>query len=191
MIEIPRRIIPSRVACAALTLGLAIAPLGAIAQDSLTGCPATAERAWIDDGSVSAIALGPSCETAALVLMLRDGEGALLYVGAHHPQDLFGFEEATVSPAAMTAALEDWVAGGWPERGGELPEWDDEAQGALGGEFPFYVEPWLDAELYNSIRDENGPILCYIQGMESLACIARYPDAFGAWVRIGAQSFPG
>jgi hypothetical protein len=181
----------SRSAIAGLIAATLLTPLGASAQDSLTGCPASAERAWIEGRTVSAIALGPSCAQAALLITLRDADGALLYADTHQVEYLFGFEEATGSPETMTAALDEWIQGGWPERGGELPAWSDETPGALGGEFPFYVDRDMDEADYTRIREENKPLFCYIQGMESVACLGLYPETDDLWVKIGAQSFPG
>ena len=182
---------PLRSAFAGVAATTLLAPLGAAAQDSLTGCPASAERAWIEGRTVSAIAIGPSCAQAVLMITLREADGTLLYADTPQAEHLFGFEEAVGSPQTMTAALEEWILPGWPERGGELPAWSDEAMGALGGEFPFYVEPEMDESAYSRIREADGPLFCYIQGMESVACLGLYPESENLWVKIGAQSFPG
>jgi hypothetical protein len=56
-------------------------------------------------------------------------------------------------------------------------------------EFPFYLEPeWNDRVGYEELRARNAPMYCYVQGMESLACLALQD---GQLYKIGVQSFPG
>ena len=70
-----------------------------------------------------------------------------------------------------------------------LPEWPANAQAPESGEFPFYPEEGYDREAYNALRTNNLPLYCYVQGMESLACIAFSGE--GEVSKIGVQSFPG
>lgn len=58
----------------------------------------------------------------------------------------------------------------------------------MSGEFPFYVEEGLDRAAYEAVRGRDAPMFCYIQGMESAACLALED---GRLAKIGVQSFPG
>jgi hypothetical protein len=57
------------------------------------------------------------------------------------------------------------------------------------GEFPFYPEEGMDQVTYEQIRAEKQKIFCYVQGMESIACVAISKN--GAATKIGVQTFPG
>ena len=56
------------------------------------------------------------------------------------------------------------------------------------GEFPFYPEPYYDRSGYEVLRQSDVPLFCYVQGMESIACVALEN---GRMEKVGVQSFPG
>ena len=69
-----------------------------------------------------------------------------------------------------------------------LPAWPENAESPAAGEFPFHVAEGWDRTAYESIRAADRPLLCYVQGMESMGCLAA---ADGEVTKIGVQSFPG
>ncbi len=69
-----------------------------------------------------------------------------------------------------------------------LPDWPANADGPQSGEFPFYPEAGYDRESYMTLRANDLPLFCYVQGMESMGCLAA---ADGEVTKIGVQSFPG
>ena len=58
----------------------------------------------------------------------------------------------------------------------------------MSGEFPLYLEDGTTREDYAALRVKKLPMFCYVQGMESQACLALED---GGLRKIGAQSFPG
>ena len=58
----------------------------------------------------------------------------------------------------------------------------------MNEEFPFYTEAAFDRAAYEALRARDAAMLCFVQGMESLACYA--PEG-ARLVKIGVQSFPG
>lgn len=123
-----------------------------------------------------------------MFLVVRDGAGDIVWSHAAAAAHLFGVNEAGNS-AEMSAALSDWAshAAQWPQTTADLPEWEAGAD-APGGEFPFYPEQWIDRDAYLELRAKAEPMYCYVQGMESMACLTVYFDRLE---KIGVQSFPG
>ena len=73
---------------------------------------------------------------------------------------------------------------------GDLPEWKKGAEAPSPlGEFPFYPDQGVDQETYAKIRAEKQAVFCYVQGMESMACVAIARD--GTATKVGVQTFPG
>ncbi len=158
------------------------------------GCDARASVSWASsadpNASVEAITTGPDCARAVATLIIRNGSGEPIYADTHIPSQVMTLAQAS-TPAAMQTALAEWIA---PESNttmqttGALPEWPANADSPQSGEFPFYVEEGTTRELYNTIRDANTPLYCFVQGMESLACLALRD---GALEKVGVQSFLG
>jgi hypothetical protein len=100
------------------------------------------------------------------------------------------FVDANTVPK-MRAALRDWLEQTHPFKStGDLPEWKQGADApAMLGEFPFYPEENMNQSGYAKIRAEKQKIFCYVQGMESMACVAISKD--GVATKVGVQSFPG
>jgi len=140
--------------------------------------------------TVEAFSNGPDCEHAVATIVVRDLQNNVLWADAGPTRYLFGLNEARDAPA-MQAALSDWIATDNQAfaSSAALPAWPANAESPESGEFPFYVEPeWADREGYESLRAEGVPIYCYVQGMESLSCVALQN---GSMHKVGVQSFPG
>jgi hypothetical protein len=58
----------------------------------------------------------------------------------------------------------------------------------MWGVFPFYPSEGVTREAYLAARAANAPMWCFVQGMESQACLVLRD---GAITELGAQSFPG
>lgn len=183
---------PRQLAAAAAALCLSTLP--ALADPSDAPCATAAQAAWGAAGPgavISATAEGPVCTTAAVLLTVRDADGTLLLVESFRAQDLFGVSDARTA-AEMTGALATWIAQDMPDWAttAGLPDWPAGAEGPDAGEFPFYPEPGIDREGYLAWRAQAAPMLCLVQGMESLACFA-LDRAAGRLEKLGVQLFPG
>lgn len=83
--------------------------------------------------------------------------------------------ESAHSPETLAAALANWIN---PANNttmlatSALPEWPVGAPQPANAEFPFYPEANITREAYARLRAENRPLLCYVQGSESMACLA-------------------
>lgn len=181
-----------------VSIAAAMALAGCVQQidqrESAAGCAAAATDSWrpaAGDGlRVEARAAGPDCERAVATLAIRNGEGRVLWAEAYPTEHVMVLADARDS-AAMEAALAEWIA---PETdttmqtSAALPEWPDTAETPQNGEFPFYPAEGYDREAYNALRASELPLYCYVQGIESMACLVLRD---GALEKIGLQSFPG
>jgi hypothetical protein len=156
------------------------------------GCDARAVHEWVAGEtqlSVEATTVGPDCSRAVATFVVRDGSGVPLYTDVHIAEHVMTLAPAR-DQAAMQTALEEWVM---PSTmmisSSALPDWPANAAAPQNGEFPFYPEEGYDRESYMALRTNNVPLFCYVQGMESMACIAFSGD--GDVSKIGVQSFPG
>jgi len=159
------------------------------------GCDARATSQWVagtDTFSVEATTIGPDCARAVATLVIRNSSGEPIYAEAHVTANVMTLASAA-DPAAMQTALTEWVDTSNPAfaNTGALPEWPANADAPTGGEFPFYPDnhPYgYDREAWAALRTAAYPMFCYVQGMESLACLT-YGD--GGIEFIGVQTFPG
>lgn len=164
-------------------------------QDVMSeGCDARATAQWSTaadaSASVEAITTGPDCARAVATLIIRNGSGEPIYSATHIPSQVMTLAPAS-TPQAMQAALAEWIdpAGNTTmQTSSALPEWPANADSPQNGEFPFYRAEGYTRELYNEVRSANVPLYCYVQGMESLNCLALRD---GALETVGVQSFPG
>lgn len=164
-------------------------------QDVMSeGCDARATAQWATElepnASIEAITTGPDCARSVATLIIRNGSGEPLYSSTHLPPHVMTLAEAT-TPALMQTALQQWIdpaSNTTMQTSSALPEWPANADGPQNGEFPFYVDEGYTRELYNEIRNANLPLYCFVQGMESLRCLALRN---GALESVGVQSFPG
>lgn len=164
-------------------------------QDVMSeGCTARATAQWATDAdpnaSIEASTTGPDCARAVATLIIRNGSGEPLYATTHLPQHVMTLAQAS-TPEAMQTALHEWIdpaSNTTLQTSSALPEWPENATEPQNGEFPFYPEDGVGRETYNEVRAANVPMYCYVQGMESLACLALRN---GALESVGVQTFPG
>jgi len=163
------------------------------AQTAETGCSLSASNQWQAGGTtftVEGATSGPDCEHAVATLVLRNADGVAIWAEAHITEDIMVLKPAH-DVAAMRTALAEWID---PAKNttmlstSALPEWPENAEMPESGEFPFYPAEGYDRETYTALRAANLPLFCYVQGMESLACLS-YGD--GGVEKIGVQTFPG
>lgn len=177
MTKLARRIAPA--------LALLAAPLApAAAQDDAVAAPPAPaagclhEREWTlaftaEDAvdRATATTLGPDCESAVIVLVVRDDLGIPVY------QDVWALgwfaDNAGVlpEPEAVLAALRPRIAGFMADQP-PAAQLETERQ-------------WLEAPpaYVDHLRDVGGAILCYETGHESGSCAAFDPE-HGEGVRI-------
>ncbi|ANP45334.1 hypothetical protein [Candidatus Viadribacter manganicus] len=158
------------------------------------GCDARGVAIWNTpadpNASIEAITTGPDCARAVATLIIRNGSGEPIYSETHIPSQVMTLAQAS-TPAAMQTALQEWVdpaSNTTMPTSSALPEWPANADSPQNGEFPFYPAEGASRESYNQVRDANVPLFCYVQGMESLNCLALRD---GALESVGLQSFPG
>ena len=104
-------------------------------------------------------------------LVIRNESGEPIWADARISSDIM-----TLAPAhdlaAMNAALGEWTTNSsMMQSTSALPEWPANATGPENGEFPFYLNEGYTRESYEAMRTANDPMLCYVQGMESLSCV--------------------
>jgi ABC-type Fe3+-hydroxamate transport system substrate-binding protein len=155
-------------------------------------CAVRAAYPWNAGGitlSVEATTTGPDCALANATLTIRNAAGRSLWAEEYPTARVMGLADAT-SPTAMETALTAWISAQNTTipTAGALPDWPQSAQFPPNGEFPFYPEEGVSRADYMALRNRNAPLYCYVQGMESLACLA-YEN--GELTKIGVQTFPG
>jgi len=154
------------------------------------GCAAQAARTWDAGGKAYAVAIatsGATCAEATALLTVKAPDGVVIHEETLPAAQTFGMRDAA-TPADMTTALQETLSSGdGMNTTAALPEWA-EGVDAPGDEFPFIPEPGVDRAAYSALRAAKAPMLCYIQGGESLGCW-RLDGA--VMVKIGAQTFPG
>lgn len=187
----------SLIVAAALALGVAACAPQDDADDAQTasvrGCQAVATEAWRPlsgaEFSIEATSAGPDCQRAVATLAIRDAQGHALYTQAYPAAQVMGLSEAG-DVDAMQRAMSDWIRSSnhTIATTAALPDWPTGAQGPVSGEFPFYVAEGMARADYLALRQRDAPVYCYVQGMESQACLALDQ---GGLVTIGVQTFPG
>lgn len=131
---------------------------------------------------------GPTCAHAVVTLVIRAPDGAPLWADAMPASQVMTFSQVRKS-GKMTAALREWLAQSHLFRSSlDLPAWKKGEAAPIAGEFPFYPDEAVDRDYYEQVRSERLPVFCYVQGMESLACIVLKD---GAMMKVGLQTFPG
>ena len=183
------------IVCAALAMG-ACSRIGDTrpgSPEALHGCQASAAGPWRASESqtlqVEALSAGPDCAHAVATIAVRDASGKVLWADAAPSEDLMTLAEAHDLPA-MQRSLAEWIGSNnrTIATSSALPDWPQGADAPQNGEFPFYPEHDLDRDAYQALRTANVPVFCYVQGMESQACIALQD---GAMSKVGVQTFPG
>lgn len=163
-----------------------------LVTNAAADCTGTAAAPWKQKPGymINAIAEGPDCGKAVAVIVVRDADGNAIYhesYVAEHVMVLAGADGAV----ALGNALSEWIDTSSPSFAttADLPEWAEGADYPVNGEFPFYPTEEVTREVWNRIRAAKSPVFCYVQGMESLACIADDPEL--GFYPIGVQTFPG
>jgi hypothetical protein len=160
---------------------------------AVRGCDASATAPWRTASGqafqVEATSSGPDCAHAVATLAIRDPQGAVVWADAGASEHIMPLAPAH-DLAAMQRGLNEWIN---PNSrtittSAGLPAWVEGAEQPKMGEFPFYPERDFDRTAYEALRTRGVPVICYVQGMESLACIA---DDNGEFTKVGVQTFPG
>jgi hypothetical protein len=177
---------------AAAVLAVGCAPAEE-AETMSAGCDARAATTWAareTTFSIEAATAGPDCARAVATIVVRDGSGVPVYTESYATEHVMVLVDAR-DTGAMQIALQGWTnpaANTVMQTSAALPDWPANAAGPQSGEFPFYPEEGYDRESYMTLRANDLPLFCYVQGMESQACLAA---ADGEVTKIGVQSFPG
>jgi hypothetical protein len=180
-------------------LGAAALILGGCLQQTAgrtppAGCAASAAQSWRPvsgvELTIDASTSGPDCERAAATLTVRNAQGRILWTEARAAEHVMTLASAR-DRAAMQTALGEWLNSGnhTMATSSALPDWPVNAAAPANGEFPFYPEPSFDREAYMSLRQSDVPLYCFVQGMESMACLAL--TVGGDIEKVGVQAFPG
>ncbi len=164
------------------------------------GCNVSVEKPWIDQETplrryiAHATVVGPTCQQGAVLLVIRQREGAPLYTWSGQVEYLFGLKDAT-DPAAMKTALMDWIdQGDEVETTATLPSWEETEGQPRRAEFPFMPAEGTDRARWEQLKTDRLEMFCFPQGSESSNCLALRPGADGAGAsieEIGLQLFPG
>jgi hypothetical protein len=156
-------------------------------------CDAAADGEWVTSTGqrfrVEATTSGPTCRQSAALMIVRDADGDVVWTDALPAAFVAGLNTPTTR-TPMTDALREWI--GFAARGqttADLPPWLRPEQGpTTTSGFEFEPEPWINREAYLDIRARAAPMFCYVQGLESLACLM---EREGRLEKIGVQAFPG
>ncbi|GAM98399.1 hypothetical protein U91I_02032 [alpha proteobacterium U9-1i] len=163
------------------------------AQVSPAGeCAVNAAHPWNAAGttlSVEASTSGPDCALAEATLTIRAPAGEILWTESYPSARVMILADAT-NPQSMQTALNEWISfeNTTIPTSGALPDWPQGQAYPPNGEFPFYPEEGTDRADYMALRGRDAPLFCYVQGMESLACLVWEN---GALTKVGVQTFPG
>lgn len=157
------------------------------------GCNATVTRTWSPVTGrayrTEAYANGSNCAQAVVTIAVRGADGVAMWSDAAPAQRVMTFSSVKTR-AQMVQALGEWLAqDNMFKTTADLPPWLEGEDAPQSGEFPFYPEPGFDRETYEQVRAQKLSVFCYVQGMESLACLVVMRD--GQMDKIGVQSFPG
>jgi hypothetical protein len=150
-------------------------------------CPASASGTW-EGMQVEASASGADCAGAQATITIRNGTQEMW--SETYPANQVMVLAGAESVQDLQRRLNEWVnpPGAARDSTGDLPVWAAGAQHPMSGEFPFYTEENVNRARYETIRGRDAPMFCYVQGMESEACLVLEN---GRVTKIGVQSFPG
>ena len=158
----------------------------ALAED----CSGRAVASWQPGSerySVEAVADGPSCRNAVVVLVIRRSDGTPIWTSTGIADTILTLSTAE-SKAGMTAQLKQWLADAVrrPRTSDELPEWKDaDKQGPLQrGDASWYPEPGIARTAWDGCRAVKRPLFVYVQGMESAAVLLLRAD--DSLVKLGS-----
>lgn len=165
----------------------------AVEADAAADCSAAAWRAWAPVKGrayrTEAFSNGGNCATAVVTIAVRGPDGTVLWSDAAPGAHVMTFA-GVKTRAEMVKALGDWLTQEHMfKTSADLPPWGVGDETPKSGEFPFYPEAGVDRETYEQIRAQRLPVFCYVQGMESLACLTVMRE--GQMEKVGVQLFPG
>jgi hypothetical protein len=155
-------------------------------------CDAEAGADWQGSDNqrfaVTASTSGPTCAQSVALLIVRNAAGSVVWTDALPAAHVMGLNgPPTRTP--MSAALAEWIRYGAQGRTtAELPPWPRANVPPSANGFEFAPEPWLDRSTYLEMRARAQPMFCYVQGLESLACLVISGEGLE---KIGVQAFPG
>ena len=152
-------------------------------------CDARARSAWTQGVIAEAVSQGATCANAVVTLVLRASSGKPIWVDARIAAQVMIFG-GVADRNAMTRTLGDWIdqRKSSMANSDKLPDWPRGAAAPKAGEFPFYPDGDVDRDAYMKLRSARVPMFCYVQGMESMACVALTSDGV---TKVGVQTFPG
>lgn len=160
------------------------------ATEAAADCAASATRTWTAAGVAYAVSIattGATCADAQAALKVTAPDGAVVHQEVLPAATTFELRDAATADAMKTALGAVLDAGTDMADTSALPAWEKGADGP-GGEFPFIPEDGVDRAAYEKLRAAKSPMLCYVQGGESIGCW-RLDGA--KMIKIGAQTFPG
>lgn len=169
------------------------APVAEVAEASgPNNCPATATTQWHAGDqaiTIDASVQGVDCASAQASLVFRGANGAELYAETFEVSQVMVLA-APESVDDLQRRLNEWISppGAAPNSTDDLPVWEANAQTPVSGEFPFYPEEGMDRAAYTALRAAEAPMFCFVQGMESQACLTVQG---GSLRKVGVQTFPG
>lgn len=175
---------------------LAAAALVALALPAAAQCNEMQSLPWKPAPGLTftlqAHAIGPTCATAAVVFLIADKKGGVLYSTTRLAPQVAVFADGIKDAKSMQAALGTWLNTAVetsPKSSRELPDWPQGADAPQQtGEFGFFAGENTSREYYLGVRKAAQPLLCFVQGMESESCIVASPDGI---TEIGGMTFPG
>lgn len=145
--------------------------------------------------TLEAHALGPKCATGTIVLLVVDEKGAVQWATTRQAKENLMFQDGITDGPTMKKALKEWLAQGQgtkPQEAKDLPVWKygkERPEREGDGEFGFYAGDEVTQDFYESVRKENQPLFCFVQGIESTSCIAAAGPA--SIYDLGGFTFPG
>ncbi len=156
------------------------------------GCDVTASVPWSPARQLTfkaeAFAHGARCDKAVVMLVVRGADGTPLWTDSRVGAFVMPFVEVKTR-GDMQSALARWIRQDHPFKStAKLPPWPAGADQPASGEFPFLPDEGVDRVTYEAARAARLPVFCYVQGMESMACVM-WKD--GGMTKLGVQLFPG
>ena len=185
-----------RIACLAAIACVAVMPAHAAARASDSApsprCTAFASAPWVNGPTprlkLEAFSDGPSCAKAVAVITIRNAAGSVLFSHSYIGEVLAP-TSGVRTIVQMRAALNSWLQAGRDRSiHANLPNWVAGADEPVDTEFPFMPDETITRADYLAIKANRTPIVCYVQGMESLNCLV-YRN--GDMEPFGIQTFPG
>jgi hypothetical protein len=155
-------------------------------------CTTFASAPWTAGPSprlkIEAFSDGPSCAKAVAVFVVRDAAGTVLYSDSHQTRFVLPLSEARTR-AQLQTALQRWMVGiSSTNQKNSLPDWPRGAATPVDTEFGFTPAEGITREDYLAVKSGRAPLLCYVQGMESIRCLVYRNGGIDVF---GIQAFPG